>query len=57
MKENLKHMMIIELYNRQVSSAIQNMIDPMHKKIGWEQNGSQIEDWGLWRKFANLEQN
>jgi hypothetical protein len=34
MKENLKHMMIIELYNRQVSSAIQNMIDPMHKKIG-----------------------
>jgi hypothetical protein len=34
MKENLKHMMIIELYNRQVFSAIQNMIDPMHKKIG-----------------------
>jgi hypothetical protein len=34
MKENLKHMMIIELYKRQVSSAIQNMVDPMHKKTG-----------------------
>jgi hypothetical protein len=34
MKENLKHMMIIELSKMQVSSAIQNMVDPMHKKTG-----------------------
>ena len=44
MKENLKHMMMIELYKRHVSSAIQNMEDPMHKKTVGEQNGSQIED-------------
>jgi hypothetical protein len=31
-KVNLKHMMIIELYKQQVSLAIQNRVDPMHKK-------------------------
>ena len=31
-KVNLKHMMLIELYKRQVSSDIQNKVDPMHKK-------------------------
>jgi hypothetical protein len=29
---NLNHMMLIELYKRQVSSAVQNRADHMHKK-------------------------